>query len=74
MDAITANRDITATVNAVKVRELRRLKGLRWGWVAEQLGISPSLLSLMLSGQRRWTPERIEKLADVLGVTVGELR
>lgn len=57
-----------------RAREIIRRKGFRRGWVAEQLGISVSLLSLRLAGHRGWPEGWDEALADVLGVPVGELR
>lgn len=35
-------------------------RGVRKNWFAEQLSISPSYLTLLLNGERRWT----EKLKD----------
>lgn len=70
MDEISPVRD---TVDAAKVREIRRLKGLRWDWLAGQVGVSSSLLSRMLSGDRKWTAERVKKLAEALNVPVHEV-
>jgi transcriptional regulator with XRE-family HTH domain len=52
------------------VRALIDGRGLRHGWVARQAGLSPSALSLWLSGKRRLRPERLEALARVLQVPV----
>ena len=65
-------REPVETVNG-RVRALIRRKGMRMGWVADQLGISASLLSLRLSGQRRWPLGFEQRLADVLCVPVSEV-
>lgn len=43
-------------------------RGLKKRWVAEQMGISPSYLSRLLSGERAWTPELRSSIADTLEV------
>ena len=48
------------------IRDLLRAKGLRFGWVAEQMGISPSMLTHLLAGERRWTPKHRQAIARVL--------
>lgn len=48
-------------------------RGLRKGWVAEKLGISPSSLSRLIWGERRMTLDEGLKLAEILGVDVREL-
>ena len=48
------------------IRDLLRAKGLRFGWVAEQMGISPSMLTRLLAGERRWTPEHRQAIARAL--------
>jgi len=56
-----------------RVRVIIRRKGFRMGWVADQLGIAPSYLSRLLSGDRRMTVEWAQRLADVLGVPLSEV-
>lgn len=56
-----------------RVRTIIRRKGFRMGWVADQLGIAPSYLSRLLSGDRCMTQEWAERLAEVLGVPVSEV-
>lgn len=68
-----SNTPDTARAAGFRAREIIRRKGFRHGWVAEQLGISSSYLSLLLSGARRMTDERRSRLAEVLGVPPGEL-
>jgi len=50
------------------LRELIDARGLRYGWVARQAGMSPSLLSMVMAGKRRLRPERRQALAKVLQV------
>lgn len=52
---------------------LIRERGLRFDWVADRMGISNSLLSRLLSGERRWTPEYRASLARALDVSEAEL-
>lgn len=41
----------------------------RWlTWVAFQIGVSGSLLSRMLDGERRWKEERIVAVVEALGL------
>jgi transcriptional regulator with XRE-family HTH domain len=44
-----------------------RIHGLRKDFVAEQMDISPSYLSMLLSGERQWT----EPLQQIFAVAVG---
>lgn len=53
-----------------RLRALIDARGLRHEWVARHAGISPSMLSMVLSGKRRLRPERLEALARVLQVPV----
>ena len=41
-------------------------RGIRQDWFAEQLGVSQAYVSMLKSGQRRWTPELKEKAAHAL--------
>ena len=43
-------------------------RGLQKQWVAAQLGISPSYLSLLLKGSRRWTSDLAGKFPLVVGL------
>ncbi|MGD2198443.1 helix-turn-helix domain-containing protein [Lysinibacillus fusiformis] len=42
-------------------------------WLAEQLGVSKSLVGLVLKGERTLKSERIEQLAKIMGITTKEL-
>lgn len=42
-------------------------------WLADELGVSKSLVQHMLDGTRIFTTERIFQVANVLGVSVDEL-
>lgn len=44
-----------------------------YSWLADELGVSKSLVQHMLSGARTFTSERILKVADILGISVEEL-
>lgn len=43
-------------------------RGFRKDWIAEQLGISPSYLSKLMTAERTWTPELRSQMARLLGV------
>lgn len=42
-------------------------------WLADELGVSKSLVQHMLNGTRMFTSERIFQVADVLSVSVNDL-
>jgi len=44
------------------------MKRLKQSQLAKQLGISKSYLSMIISGQRKATPELVERLQQVPGV------
>jgi len=44
------------------------MKRLNQAQIAEELGISKSYLSMILSGQRKCPPELIEKLQSIPGI------
>lgn len=56
-----------------RARDIIRRKGFRMTWVADQLGITPSLLSRRLAGNRSWPEPFAGALAEVLGVTLWEI-
>jgi len=41
-------------------------RGIRKDWLAQQLGISPSYLTRLLNGERRWTNELKAEASRVL--------
>jgi transcriptional regulator with XRE-family HTH domain len=57
-----------------RLRRLIDARGLRYSWVARRAGVSPALLSMVMSGRRRMTDALAERLADVLAVPVEVLR
>lgn len=80
MDATARNMDTTEPETRIAIptpggraREIIRRKGFRMTWVAEQLGITPSLLSRRLAGNRSWPEPFAGALAEVLGVTLWEI-
>lgn len=42
--------------------------GRRQGWVADQMGISESYLSMLVSGKRPWTPEMRRLFARAIAI------
>lgn len=72
IDTVTETRVAIATPGG-RAREIIRRKGFRMTWVAEQLGITPSLLSRRLAGNRSWPEPFAGALAEVLGVTLWEI-
>lgn len=49
-------------------RNMIDTRGLKHTFVADYIGVSKSMLSLFLKGERNLTPERIMKLHKVLGL------
>jgi plasmid maintenance system antidote protein VapI len=50
------------------IDRLCRRHGLKKGWVARELQITPSHLSRLISGDRLITPEMAQRLATMFGV------
>lgn len=50
------------------VRATIEAQGRRLTWVAGQMGISPSYLTRLLDGERRWTPKLRAQVAMILQV------
>lgn len=42
-------------------------------WLAEEIGISKSLMGHILTGERQFLPERMSQVAKVMGITVEAL-
>lgn len=53
----------------LKMSGLRRQKQLKSYWVAEQIGIHPSMLSELENGKRRWNPDLQAAYLKAIGYT-----
>jgi len=42
--------------------------GFKKNWIASKLGVSSSMFSLQLSGERRFKPEQTRKLCELLSI------
>ena len=42
--------------------------GYKKNWIASQLGVSSSMLSLQLAGERKFKPEQTKKLCEILSI------
>jgi transcriptional regulator with XRE-family HTH domain len=42
-------------------------------WLAEEIGVSKSLMGHILTGERQFLPERMAQVARVMGITVDDL-
>ncbi len=49
---------------------MRGAKGVTQAWLAEQIGVSPSLVSEIEAGTRNATPARLRKIADALNCPI----
>ncbi|AIQ55605.1 MULTISPECIES: helix-turn-helix domain-containing protein [Paenibacillus] len=56
-----------------RVRAFRKLKGYTQQELADSVGISLAVLGAVERGNRRLEDQILNKIADVLGVTVDEL-
>jgi len=56
-----------------RIRATIAAQGRRLDWVASQMGISPSYLTRLLDGERRWTSRLRARITAVLGVPEGVL-
>lgn len=57
-----------------RVREIRESKKLTLDELSEALGISTAYLSRLETGKKKWSAERVQKAADVLGAPVSLLQ
>lgn len=48
-------------------------RGLRHGWVAARIGVSPAMLSHVMRGRRRLRVDTAQRLAELLGVPLDEM-
>lgn len=56
-----------------KIRAWLKKEGKSIQWLAEEIGISKSLMGHILTGKRQFLPERMSQVAKVMGITVEEL-
>ena len=42
-------------------------------WLANQMGVAPSLISQLFNGERKLQPVHIAKMAEITGKTIAEL-
>lgn len=50
------------------IREMLDARGIKYSWVADRLGISPSLMTRVMQGKAHLTPERRRRLAELLQI------
>jgi len=60
-------------MNVLEIRDYLTSRGLKYKWLANQIGISESYMSLLISGKRNWNQNFIEKTADVLDIQTDRL-
>lgn len=58
---------------AKRIRAFRKLKGFTQEQLAEQLGVSLDVLGAIERGNRRVEDQILNKIADVLGISLAEL-
>jgi plasmid maintenance system antidote protein VapI len=63
----------SCTATKRSVLQLIEERGLRHGWVAARIGVSPSMLSNAVRGKRRLRSDTAQRLAELLGCAVDEL-
>lgn len=56
---------------ALRIKEIAKAKGITMGEIAEKMGINPVNLSSSLNGNP--TLNRLQEVADILGVDVSDL-
>lgn len=56
---------------ALRIKEICKQKGITHGEIAEKIGISPVNLSASLNGNP--TLNRLQEVADILGVEISDL-
>ena len=59
---------------AQRIRAFRKLKGLTQQELAERTGISLAVLGAIERGNRRAEEQMLAQIADVLGITLQELK
>ncbi|RCX14945.1 DNA-binding XRE family transcriptional regulator [Fontibacillus phaseoli] len=59
---------------AQRIRAFRKLKGFTQQQLADESGVSLAVLGAIERGNRRAEDQILNKIADVIGVTVAELK
>jgi len=55
------------------IKQVIKDSGYRKNWIAEQIGVKPSHISMWISSERKPSKERIRKLCKVVGCKVKDL-
>ncbi|MDM5246122.1 helix-turn-helix transcriptional regulator [Lysinibacillus sp. G4S2] len=63
----------TYEVVITRVKKWLESEGKSYQWLADQMGISKSLIGFILKGERTLKPERIEQIAKIMNLTTKEL-
>ena len=71
MSTLRCMESCTATKRSVI--HLIEERGLRHGWVAARIGVSPAMLSNAVRGKRRLRADTAQRLAELLGVPLDEM-
>lgn len=50
------------------IEQIIEEQGRRRNWLAQRLGVSPSMVTLLLKGERRWTAEYRRAAAEALQI------
>lgn len=50
------------------IRRILDARGLRYSWVAARIGVSPSMLTKVMQGERKLTTEKRRRLAELLQI------
>lgn len=70
----TPPRAVTKRVwRKIYLLEWRESRGLSTEGLAEKAGVSPAIISLIENRKSAGSPESLEKLADALEITIGDL-
>jgi transcriptional regulator with XRE-family HTH domain len=56
-------------VNIARVRAIAKEKGIKIGYICDQLGMKNSYLADVANGKNSMSDERITKIAEILGTT-----
>ncbi|MGN1409817.1 MAG: helix-turn-helix domain-containing protein [Eubacteriales bacterium] len=57
-------------VNVTKIKELAKAKGIKIGYICEQLGVNHTYLANVASGKNTMSEERIYHVAQILGTSL----